>query len=401
MSASGTTTGGTGALEAPRPKVWNDPFWRGAFFQAALVLIVGALAIGAVINARNNMQARGIPTDFAFWDRPASFDINQTLIPYSATSPNSQVFWVGLINTLLVSGLGIVLATLIGFAVGAARLSKNWLVAKMATVYVEGIRNIPLLLQIVFWYNVVLGSLPNPRNAAPLLDIVFLSNRGLFVPAPVFRPGFNAVWIALAVGIAAAIGFRAWAAKRQKDTGQQAPVGWVAAALVIGLPLLVYFAMGQPLAFDIPKLRGFNYAGGQRLTPEFVALLFALTLYTAAFIAEIVRSGIMAVAKGQSEAAAALGLRPGPTRKLVIMPQAMRVIIPPLINQYLNLTKNSTLAVAIGYPDLFNVFAGTTLNNTGAAVQIVFMTMAVYLVVSLITSGIMNAYNSRMSLRER
>lgn len=369
--------------------------------QAALLVIVLFLFAGAVINARNNMQARGIPTDFAFWDRPASFDINQTLIPYSATAPNSRVFWVGLINTLLVAGLGVVFATLIGFAMGAARLSTNWLIGKLAAVYVEGVRNIPLLLQIIFWYNVVLGNLPNPRQAAPFLDVAYVSNRGLFVPAPVFGAGMQAVWLALAAGVLAAFGFRAWARKRQRETGAQAPVGLVSAGLIVGLPLIVFVAVGMPLHFDVPKLRGFNFAGGQRLTPEFVALLLALTLYTAAFIAEIVRSGILAVPKGQSEAAAALGLRPAPTRKLVIMPQAMRVIIPPLINQYLNLTKNSTLAVAIGYPDLFNVFSGTVLNNTGAAVQIVFMTMAVYLAASLITSAVMNAYNSRMSLKER
>lgn len=389
------------ATGAPRPKFWNDPFWRGLLLQAALVGAVVALLIFFGWNALDNMHRRGIPTDFSFWNKPASFDINQTMIPYSATSPNSRVFWVGLLNTLLVAALGIVFSTIIGFAIGAARLSTNWLIAKLATIYVEGVRNIPLLLQIIFWYNVVLASLPNPRNAAPMFDMAFLSNRGLFVPAPVFKQGFNAVWIALGVGILAMFVFRAWAANRQKETGQQAPVGWVSAALAIGLPLLTFLSSGRPLDFDIPKLRGFNFTGGQRLSPEFVALLFALTLYTAAFIAEIVRSGIMAVNKGQSEAAAALGLRPGPTRKLVIMPQAMRVIIPPLINQYLNLTKNSTLAVAIGYPDLFNVFAGTTLNNTGAAVQIVFMTMAVYLIVSLVTSGVMNAYNARMALKER
>lgn len=389
------------ASGAPKPKIWNDPFWRGLIFQGALLVVVLFLFAGAVINARNNMQARGIPTDFAFWDRPASFDINQTLIPYSATSPNSQVFWVGLLNTLLVAVLGIVLSTAIGFAIGAARLSTSWLVAKLAAIYVEGIRNVPLLLQIIFWYNVVLGNLPNPRQAAPFLDIAFLSNRGLFVPAPVFRPGAGAIGIALAVGIVGAIGFRYWAARRQRESGRQAPVGWVSAALVLGLPLIAYVATGRPVGVEFPQLKGFNFVGGQRLTPEFVALLLALTLYTAAFIAEIVRSGILAVPKGQSEAAAALGLRAAPTRKLVVMPQAMQVIIPPLINQYLNLTKNSTLAVAIGYPDLFNVFSGTVLNNTGAAVQIVFMTMAVYLVVSLVTSAVMNAYNARIALRER
>lgn len=390
----------TTASEAPKPRIWNDPFWRGLIFQGALLVVVLVLFAGAVINARNNMQARGIPTDFAFWDRPASFDINQTLIPYSATSPNSQVFWVGLLNTLLVAVLGVVLSTFIGFAIGAARLSANWLIAKLAAVYVELIRNVPLLLQIIFWYNVVLGNLPNPRQAAPFLDIAFLSNRGLFVPAPVFHPGSNAIWIALAAGIVGALGFRAWAVRRQRETGEQAPVGRVAAALVLGLPLLAYFFAGRPIGVEFPQLKGFNFVGGQRLTPEFVALLLALTLYTAAFIAEIVRSGILAVPKGQSEAAAALGLRATPTRKLVVMPQAMRVIIPPLINQYLNLTKNSTLAVAIGYPDLVAT-GGTVLNQTGQAIEIISIWMMIYLSISLLTSGLMNWYNARVRLVER
>ena len=386
---------------AARPRIWNDPFWRGLILQGALLAAVVAPAWFVADNAVDNMHKRNIPTDFAFWSNPASFDISQTLIPYSATSPNSQVFWVGLLNTLLVSALGVILATLLGFAVGAARLSASWLVAKLASVYVEGVRNVPLLLQIIFWYNVVLAALPDPRGAASLGGVAFLTKRGLFLAAPVARPGFSAVWIALGVGMATTFAFRAFAVRRQRETGMSAPVGAVAAALIVALPLIVYVAAGQPLGFDIPKLRGFNFVGGMKLSPEFAALLFALTLYTGAFIAEIVRSGILAVAKGQSEAAAALGLRPAQTRKLVVMPQAMRVIVPPLINQYLNLTKNSTLAVAIGYPDLFNVFAGTTLNNTGAAVQIVFMTMAVYLIISLVTSGVMNAYNARMSPPER
>ena len=352
----------TTASAAPKPKIWNDPFWRGLIVQGALLVVVLFLFAGAVINARNNMQARGIPTDFAFWDRPASFDINQTLIPYSATSPNSQVFWVGLLNTLLVAGLGIVLSTVIGFAVGAARLSTSWLVAKLAAIYVEGIRNVPLLLQIIFWYNVVLGNLPHPRQAAPFLDIAFLSNRGLFVPAPVFGPGSNAIWIALAIGIVGAVLFRIWAAKRQRETGQQAPVGLITTAFVLGLPLVAYLAAGRPIGVDYPHLKGFNFTGGQRLTPEFVALLLALTLYTAAFIAEIVRSGILAVPKGQSEAAAALGLRATPTRKLVIMPQAMRVIIPPTGNQFIAMLKDSSLVSVVGVWEL--MYLARTLGQT-------------------------------------
>ncbi|MDE2578583.1 MAG: amino acid ABC transporter permease [Hyphomicrobiales bacterium] len=385
----------------PRISFWNDPFWRGLIFQAALALFVIALIWGAWSNALDNMARRGIPTDFSFWNKPASFDINQSLISYSAASENGRAFWVGLLNTLLVAAIGVVLSTIVGFAVGAARLSKSWLVAKLATIYVETIRNVPLLLQLLFWYNAVLKPLPAPRNSVSIFNTLFLNNRGLFMPQPLPQAGFGAVWLALAAGIAAALALRFYARKRQRETGAQTPVGPLSVALIIGLPLIVYFMAGRPLAFDIPKLKGFNFDGGMRLTPEFVALELGLTLYTASFIAEIVRAGILAVPKGQSEAAAALGLRPGPTRKLVIVPQAMRVIIPPLTSQYLNLIKNSSLAVFIGYPDLVQVFAGTVLNNTGAAVQIICITMAVYLFISLVTSFAMNLYNKRMALKER
>ncbi len=385
----------------PKVRPWNDPFWRGLAYQVALAVVVGVLIVGAILNARANMQARGIPTGFGFWDDPARFDINQTLIPYSATSPNSRVFWVGLLNTLVVAGVGLVFATMLGFALGVARLSRNWLIAKIATVYIEAVRNVPLLVQLLFWYNAVLKPLPNPRQSIALFDLAFLNNRGLFLPAPVPKEGFVALPLALGLGVALAAAFAWWARLRQRETGAQAPVGAVSAALIVGLPVAAHILAGAPLAFDMPQLKGFNFAGGFRLTPELVALTVGLVTYTAAFIAEIVRAGVMSVPKGQHEAAAALGLRAAPIRKLVTMPQAMRVIIPPLINQYLNLTKNSTLAVAIGYPDLFNVFAGTVLNNTGAAVQIMFMTMGVYLAFSLATSAIMNAYNARMALKER
>lgn len=385
----------------PKPMPWNDPFWRGLAYQIALLAVVGALVVGAILNARENMQARGIPTGFGFWDDPARFDINQALVSFSATSPNSRVFLVGLLNTLVVACVGLVLATFLGFALGFARLSRNWLIGRIATVYIEAVRNVPLLVQLLFWYNAVLKPLPNPRQSIAVMDLAFINNRGLFLPAPVAKEGFAAVPLALLAGALLAAAFAFWAHRRQRETGAQAPVGRVAAALIVGAPIAAYVLAGAPLAFDVPRLKGFNFAGGFRLTPELVALTVGLVTYTAAFIAEIVRAGVMSVPAGQHEAAAALGLRPGPIRKLVTMPQAMRVIIPPLISQYLNLTKNSTLAVAIGYPDLFNVFAGTVLNNTGAAVQIMFMTMGVYLAFSLATSAIMNVYNARMTLKER
>ena len=390
--------------EAPletRVAPWNSPFWRGVVAQAALLLAIGALAYNAFENLRANMAARGIPTGFGFLDDPARFDIGQALIPFSPTSSNLDVLWVGLLNTLLVAGLGLVFATVLGFALGGARLSRNWLIARLAAIYVEAVRNVPLLVQLLFWYNAVLKGLPGPRQSLALFGSAFANNRGVFVPAPAPGPGFGAVALAAAVGVVVAVAAVLWARRRRRDTGRSTPVSAVVALACLGLPALTAAVYGAPLAFETPALKGFNFVGGLRMTPEFAALLVGLSTYTAAFIAEIVRAGVLSVPKGQVEAAAALGLRPVPTRKLVVMPQAMRVITPPLINQYLNLTKNSTLGVAIGYPDLFSLFAGTVLNNTGAAVQIMFITMGVYLVFSLATSAIMNAYNARLALAER
>jgi len=274
-------------------------------------------------------------------------------------------------------------------------------VAKLAMIYVEVIRNIPLLLQLFFWYNAVLKPLPDARNSIALPGSIYLNNRGIILPSPQFGTAFEAVVVAFLVGVAAAIAFFIWARGQQAKTGKQYHNGWVALLLVVGLPLAVFFAVGQPLSFDYPQQGRFNLTGGMQIFPEFVALLIGLSTYTGGFIAEVVRAGILAVSKGQSEAAHALGLRSGPTLKLVVIPQAMRVIIPPLTSQYLNLTKNSSLAVAIGYPDLVQVFTGTVLNQTGQAVEVVAITMAVYLTISLVTSFVMNLYNKRMALVER
>jgi general L-amino acid transport system permease protein len=297
--------------------------------------------------------------------------------------------------------IGIVLATILGFLIGIARLSSNWLLQRLAGGYVELIRNLPLLFQILFWYLAVLGTLPGPRQSISIFGEVFISNRGLFIPRPLYGDEF--VWVAAAflLGVVASIALRIWARRRQEATGQQFPVLWTSLALIFGLTVVALIATGFPISFEKPALRGFNFAGGIRVIPEFVALLVALVTYTAAFIAEIVRAGILAVSHGQTEAAYSLGLRPGPTLRLVVIPQAMRVIIPPLTSQYLNLTKNSSLAVGIGYPDLFAVFAGTTLNQTGQAIEIIAITMAVYLLISLITSALMNWYNARVRLVER
>ena len=400
MSLADKAAVGRGATPVAVP-FWRNPTVRGAFWQTILLAALAFLVWSAVDNAATNMRARNIPTNFDFWSKTSGFDVNQTLVEYSAQSTNGRAFLVGLLNTLLVAGIGVVLATLIGFAVGIARLSSNWMAARLATLYVETLRNVPLLLQLLFWYNAVLSPLPGPRASISIFNIAYLNNRGLVLPEPKFAD--NAIWIvwALLAGVALAIGFALYARRHQLSTGQRLPVGAACAALIVGLPLAAWLLLAEPITFELPVLRGFNFANGVQVRPEFVALELGLSLYTAAFIAEIVRAGIQSVPRGQGEAAYALGMRAGPTLKLVTIPQAMRVIVPPLTNQYLNLTKNSSLAVFIGYPDLVQVFTGTVLNNTGAAVQVIAITMAVYLLISLVTSGLMDFYNRRMSLRER
>jgi len=385
-----------------RAAFYNDPKVRSAVYQAALCAVVAFLVYGATTNAIEHLQRAHIASGFGFWNNTAGFDISQTLIEYSSqASTYGRAFWVGLLNTLLVAGLGVVLATILGFTVGISRLSKNWLLAKTATGYVETIRNIPLLLQLLFWYNAVLKALPEMRDSIVILGGAYLNNRGLYLPKPEFLAGFDEVLVAAIVGAIAAIVFYLWAHKRQERTGQRGPVFTVVFVLIVGLPLAALALEGVPLKFNYPQAGRFNIGGGIEVLPEFAALLFGLTIYTAAFIAEVVRAGILAVSRGQIEAAYSLGLKPGPTLRLIVVPQAMRVIIPPLTSQYLNLTKNSTLAVAIGYPDLVQVFTGTVLNQTGQAVEVVAITMLVYLTISLATSLAMNLYNRRVALVER
>jgi general L-amino acid transport system permease protein len=379
----------------------RNPRVRGVVYQVVLCVVIAFLAWSAIRNAAENLARAKIASGFGFWNVTAGFDISQTLIDYSTTSTYGRAFWVGLLNTLLVAGLGIIFATILGFAIGIARLSRNWLLSRMAGAYVEIMRNLPLLLQLLFWYNAVLKALPELRSSLVIPGGGFLNNRGLFLPQPMLGEGAGPTLIALAGGIVGAIAFRAWAKRRQNRTGQQAPVFLVAVGLVIVLPLIVFALSGFPLEFNYPDMGRFNIRGGIEVLPEFMALLFGLVIYTAAFIAEVVRAGILSVPKGQTEAAYSLGLRPRPTLRLVIVPQAMRVIIPPLTSQYLNLTKNSSLAVAIGYPDLVQIFAGTVLNQTGQAVEVVVITMAVYLTISLVTSLLMNIYNRRVALVER
>jgi general L-amino acid transport system permease protein len=385
----------------PRTALIYNPKFRGAVYQALLCAAIVFLAWGAISNAVDNLTRAKIASGFGFWSNTAGFDISQHLIDYSVTSTYGRAFWVGLLNTLLVAGLGIVMATVLGFAIGIARLSTNWLVARLAAVYVELIRNLPLLLQLLFWYNAVLKVLPGVRESLMFPGGVLLNNRGLFLPKPAFHDDFVVVAVALASAFALAVGYGIFAQRRRNRTGRQAPVFRVALGLIVGLPLAALAVTGFPVDFHYPEQARFNVRGGIEVLPEFMALLFGLVIYTAAFIAEVVRAGILAVSRGQAEAAYSLGLRPGPTLRLVVIPQAMRVIVPPLTSQYLNLTKNSSLAVAIGYPDLVQIFTGTVLNQTGQAVEVVILTMAVYLTISLVTSLSMNLYNRRVALTER
>jgi general L-amino acid transport system permease protein len=450
---------------APRSSIFNDPKFRSTAIQVLLVLAIGWFAWRIVHNTQINLHNRNISSGFQFLWSTAGFGVNQALISYSETSSYGRALLVGLLNTLLVAGVGILFATLLGFTLGIMRLSRNWLVAKVAEIYVEIVRNIPLLLQIFVWYATVLKPLPAPARApqiglpwpgggfiimaavlgggawllrgvylrtqsvamrvvATLLLFfatwtaigvvrefglstinfvplgIFLSNRGIMFPRPIFS---ESMWIelaALVVGIVLALGVARWARRRQEQTGQQFPTLWVSLGLILGLPLIVFLAAGAGATFEFPELKGFNFRGGMTLIPEFLALVIALSTYTASFIAEIVRAGIQAVSHGQTEAAHALGVRPGVTLRLVVIPQAMRVIIPPLASQYLNLTKNSSLAVAIGYPDLV-AMGGTVLNQTGQAIEIIAIWMVVYLSLSLMTSAFMNWFNSRMRLVER
>jgi general L-amino acid transport system permease protein len=386
---------------AAKPPFWRDPDKRAIAFQVLFLLLVIVVLSTLIRNTMLNLEARGISSGFGFLETSTGFKIAETLIPYDESSSFFTAFLVGLLNTIKVSVIGVVLATLLGFIMGVARLSKNWLVARLAAVYVDTLRNIPLLLQLFFWYFTVLRPLKNPKQADNFFDVIFLSNRGLYGPKPIFEEGAGLILFALILAIVAIFALRIWAKKRMEKTGERFPVLFTSLGLFFGLPLLAALATGFPISWELPVLKGFNFKGGMVMTPEFTALVFALAIYTSSFIAEIVRAGIMSVDNGQTEAAYSLGLKPSWTTRLVIIPQAMRVIIPPLTSQYLNLTKNSSLAAAIAYPDLVSIFAGTALNQTGQAVEIMGMTLAVYLFLSLTISSLMNWYNASKALVER
>jgi len=370
--------------------------WGGFVVQILFVAALAWIAYEIVANARANLQAQRITAGFGFLANTAGFDVSQNLIPYSGSDTYTRVFLVGLMNTLLVSVIGIFFATLIGFLVALGRLSPNWLLARISGGYVELVRNLPPLFQILFWYLAVLAALPNPRQSISVFDAFFLSNRGLVVPKPIGNPGFEPFAIAILIAVVASLLLRNYARRQLFESGSLIRIWPYVLGLLIGLPLVTALIFGAPVTFEVPALKGFNFAGGSRVIPEFVALTVALSTYTAAFIAEIVRAGILSVHKGQVEAGSSLGLLRGSVLRLIVMPQALRVILPPLTNQYLNLTKNSSLAVGIGYPDLVSVFAGTTLSQTGQAIEIIGITMGVYLLISLVTSAIMSFYGWRL-----
>jgi general L-amino acid transport system permease protein len=352
-------------------------------------------------NTQTNLQHRGITSGFGFLENSAGFGIAQHLIPFTESDTYARVFLIGLLNTLLVTFIGVILATLLGFIVGVARLSNNWMINKLATVYVEVFRNIPPLLQILFWYFAVFLTLPGPRAAHGFLGSFFVSSRGLNMPAAITNDATLPFVISIVLAIVAIVVMAKWANKRFEATGVPFHKFWAGLALLIVIPALCALIFGAPVHWEMPVLKGFNFVGGWVLIPELLALTLALTVYTAAFIAEIVRSGIKSVSHGQTEAARSLGLRPGPTLRKVIIPQALRVIIPPLTSQYLNLAKNSSLAAGIGYPEMVSLFAGTVLNQTGQAIEVIAITMSVYLAISISISLLMNWYNKRIALIER
>ena len=387
--------------DATSTAFYNNPRIRGLFYQVALVAGLLYFFVTVIGNTLDNMEATGIKTGFAFLDAAAGYDVLMSLISFESTDTYARIFVVGFLNTLLVSAIGIFFATLFGFVFGVAYFSHNWLIRKLAVVYVEIFRNIPLLLQVFFWYFAVLSSLPSARQSLSLGEAVFLNVRGLYFPKLVGGDLAWIVWTVLALAIGGVFYLRRWAKKRQELTGEQFPVLKASLALIIFAPLIAAALTSFPFTVDYPALKGFNYFGGVTVIPELMALSIALSVYTGAFIAEAVRAGIQSIPRGQTEAARSLGLRENKIMSLIIVPQAMRVIVPLLNSEYQSLVKNSTLAAAIGYPDLFNVFVGTALNQTGQAIETIFMTIIVYFIVNMVISFLMNRFNSAVSLVSR
>jgi general L-amino acid transport system permease protein len=390
-----------GSVHRVKVAPWNDPVVRGWVFQVVVVGLVAGLAWYLVSNTIDNLARQKIASGFDYLGREAGFEIGDSMIEYSPASTYARAIWVGILNTLRVAVLGIILSTILGTLIGVGRLSPNWLLAKICEWYVEAFRNVPLLLWLFLLYKLISEAFPGPRQAiSALWGSLYLSNRGLYFPVPMADPIHKWMGVALVVGIVGAVMLHRWARKRQEATGQPFPSIIAGIGVAIGTPLLVWLAAGAPSAMSWPALKGFNFEGGTVIQPEFTALLVGLVLYTSAFVAEIVRSGILALHKGQSEAAAALGLSRGQSMRLVLLPQALRVIVPPMTSQYLNITKNSSLAIAIGYPDLV-ASINVTINQTGQAIENILLIMAAYLSVSLSISAFMNWYNKRIALTER
>ena len=380
---------------------FSDQKFRSLFYQ---VLVVGLFALGIyylTVTTGYNLEKRNIATGWSFLNNPAGFDISfSPFIDFKSTDTHLKVYYVGVLNTLLVSFTGCIAATFLGFIVSIIRLSNNWLLSRTAYVYVEFCRNVPLILQIILWYSILL-LMPRIKQAIELVDGFFITNRGLYSPKPIYESGFPIVFFIFIVGLIASIWISKWAKKRQERTGQRYPVLWTSLGLIILLPLIIFFLLGSPMTFEYPVLKGFNFKGGMVIRPEFIAMFLALSIYTGAFISETVRSGILSVTKGQREASAALGLKPTWIMRLIIIPQALRVIVPPLTSQYLNLTKNSSLGIAVGYADLVHGFGGISLNQTGQAIECMVITMATYLCISLIISFFMNLYNKSIQFKEK
>ena len=379
---------------------YNNPKNRVILYQLIALILIFLFTYTILDNMFINIEKRGITTGFEFLNKEAGFGILQSAIEYDESDTHGKVFIVGLLNTLIVSFISIIFATIIGLLLGIARLSKNFMLSKFALIYIETFRNIPLLLQILFWYNLVITTLPSPRKSISFLDSFFLNSRGLYIPKPIIEGGFSSVIIALIISIISILYLKKWAQKRHNNTGNTFPLFWVSLSILISAPSLVFLLSGSSITLEFASLKGFNYQGGWTLIPELLSLSFALSIYTASYIAEAVRAGIKAVPIGQKEASITLGLPDNVILKKVVLPQALRIIIPPVINQYLNLVKNSSLATAIGYPELITVFSGTSLNQVGQAIEIILMTMAVYLTISIIISLFMNYFNSKTQIKE-
>jgi general L-amino acid transport system permease protein len=394
------------AIDIPQSRfkvsdLWTDQKSRGLLIQIVALILLLLFIAYIVNNTINNLELLGVETGYGFLSEPSNYDINQRPIEYDSRSSHGRAAMVGILNTMIVALCGIVLATILGFLAGVLRLSGNWLISRLVYCYVEFTRNVPVLLQILLWHGIIVHSLPLPRQALQPAEGVFLSNRGFAVPWPQLEPAFWAVVVGFFAAVGGAVWFAGYAKKVQAATGKIYPVVTINLAVIVLVPVIVFFLAGQPATLDWPALKGFNFKGGLTVKPEFIALWFALSVYTAAFISEIVRAGIMAVSHGQTEAAYALGIRPNWTMRLVILPQALRVIIPPLISQYLNLTKNSSLAIAVGYMDIVATIGGISLNQTGRALECMSIVLTIYLVISLSISSVMNWYNKRVALVER